>query len=251
MGLVFGFIGAFLAALGFRKASSNTGTLSIGNKKPMTSMYNTESWRGVAKTLAKDIPVPFILKWIEIESGGNPCATGGALDRDGHTKEAGIFQFYYPDDYKRLGVSIDVIRACCEGGSYSKSQVCDRALTGSEINTQMQSGIDYINKARQTSEAQLASVGAKWGKSDKGYWKLVKLQHALPTIASMGIPLVTKILGRAPSSWNEFRSVVEQKLNVPEWIYAGYSIKGVKQYYSQAKIIQCLNNAERTGDAIG
>jgi hypothetical protein len=231
MGLIFGIIGAMLAGLGLAKKSE----LSKGK-----SMYSVQSWRDLAVRMAGDIPVPFILKWIQIESGGNPCATGKWM-AGSVVGESGIGQLYYPDDFTRQKIDINKFRAACQGGAGSISENCIRPLTGEELNLQMKSLVDYINYARSKASNRLAGVGLRWTGQD--YWKLVKLVHALPV-------LLIKGLAYKPSNWDDFAAVIN-KLNVPNWIVSGKNKDGTPKYYTQQKIRDCLANADNCGSAVG
>lgn len=255
MGLIFGIFGAILAGLGLAKKSAEASSLSK-TSKPMKSMYNVKSWAALAAKMAGDIPVPFILEWIRIESGGNPCKTGGSvIDLKKYPKanpkdvgivvESGIGQLYYPDDFNRFGIDIDKWRAPCQGGKYSTSSVCLRPLTGEELNAQMDGLIKYINRLRMIVSQTLIPLGIKWGVSTSDYWTAVKLYHGVPNLFKKAFPDGTKKLGYPPRSWKELRGAID-KLNVANWISNGRG-----SFYTPQRISEVLSNAERTGRVVG
>ncbi len=203
-----------------------------GNK----NMYSTESWRGLANELGGNIPVPFILKWIDVESGGSPCATGGATAKDGTVREAGIFQFFYPDDYQRLGLDVNTIRACCEGIEKGHSQNCVRQMTDDEKNYQMAAGIKYIHVAMFKASNDLAVYGSNWNGSPD-YWKMVKMQHNAPGLALDWLKAFRKVEGFGARSFQEYRDYV-------------MTHPGLWGKYGKAKVLQILNNADKVGGAV-
>lgn len=148
--------------------------------------------------LAHGIQLPYALRWIEIESGGNPCACGypAARGPDGHPRELGIAQLYNPDDLRRLGVTGAQLRAYCVPGSDHPvkfkgkvvrgfSSVLSRQLTTEEMQDQADATIKLIVHCMLTAARDLAKVnaGAAWSLSRRNYWALVKLQHALPGLS--------------------------------------------------------------------
>ena len=96
---------------------------------------NVARWTAllVPGCLANGIQLPYALKWIEIESGGNPCAIGDPSQRgpDGQPRELGIAQLHNPDDLRRVGVTGAELRAYCVPGTAAMS----RAMTIAEMAT--------------------------------------------------------------------------------------------------------------------
>ena len=225
------------------------GSLLVGKKISEKSSeglknvnYTVEFWDGTIAKLAGDIPKVYVKKWIEVESNGNPCATGGALNKQGFTLESGLFQLYYPDDFDRQypGIShitLKSLRAPCDGGNKSKSQVCKRELTTQEINDQISIGIAYINYCRKMISQY---TKGKWSGSD--YWKMVKMWHALPSLIPLGFG------GIFPNNWNEFSSKIETLAakGIPSYT----DKNGVVHYYEKAAISRILENARKTGASV-
>jgi len=248
MGWVIGILTTFLVILA-KKSSANT---SI-SQHPVNSLYNAESWRSLFNEMRGDIPQSFGMKWMEVESDFNPCATGGGIASNGKTLESGLTQLFYPDDYNRLGYNIDKMRAYCQNGSRGASQVCIRALTQDEKVEQVKSVVDFINDSR----SYIARVGIRWDKSTPDYWIMVKLKHGIPAVLIKGWNEGTRILGHIPNDWNDFKKAV-RVLNIATigkypttgWIVAGKLKDGRDYYYTQATINKVLFNAEKVGSVV-
>jgi hypothetical protein len=148
------------------------------------------------------------MAWLAIESGGKPCAIGepGKVGPDGNPLELGLWQAYNPDDIKPAGVTGTDLRAYCLPGSQSLA----RAMTNAEIAQHMALGVSMINSKRAYADHYLAANGVAWNTAGPDYWAMVKAVHAYPPIVNTGVHQVTQHLGRAPSSWQEFRAVYEQ-----------------------------------------
>lgn len=248
MGWVIGIITTFLVILA-RKPPTKTSISQVS----VNSLYTVESWRSLLNEMRGDIPLSYGMKWIEVESDGNPCATGGGIASDGKTLESGITQLLYPHDYKNLNLNLDRMRSYCKDGSRGASQVCIRELTQSEKVEQVKSLVDYINDAK----SYISRLGINWNKSKSDYWMLVKLKHGMPAVLIRGWNEGTKILGHIPNDWNEFRKAVSI-LNVPTigeyptngWIVRGKLKDGSTYYYTQAMINKVLFNAEKVGSVV-
>jgi len=158
--------------------------------------------------LAARIPVSFAMAWLAIESGGKPCAIGepGAKGPDGNPLELALWQAYNPDDLKPAGITGAELRAYCLPGGQNLS----RAMTPAEIARQMDLGVSLIGRKRAYADHYLTANGVAWPTAGPDYWAAVKLPHAYPPILNTGMHEVVQRLGRAPSSWQEFRATYEQ-----------------------------------------
>ncbi len=156
----------------------------------------------------KRIPIDFAMAWQAIESGGKPCAIGspGAKGPDGEPLELNLWQAYNPDDLTPLKMTGRELRAYCVPGTQSLS----RAMTPAEIQRVMDLGVSMITHKRVSAELHLAANGISWPATGPDFWAAVKLPHAYPPIINTGMYQVTHKLGRAPTSWAEFRHVYEQ-----------------------------------------
>jgi hypothetical protein len=157
--------------------------------------YGVESWRPLVTEMAGDIPVEVLLRWIQHESGGNPCSTGKIVN--GASIENGLFQLYSPDD-DHLATPAQL------HGSFCNAQVCVRDLTLDEARIQVASGIAYVRICRDRARAQLKQGGVSWDESGTDFWSLVKMQHNLPSVPKIYIPQLH------PSTWAEFKEGVLQ-----------------------------------------
>lgn len=190
----------------------------------MTTFSQTvEAWRPLVMQHGSDMPIDFLLAWIAHESGGRPCSIGACGDAAGTTvkcsyagaqyvKEIGLFQLYFstPTSTSPLtgGATYPELRAYCSG----LGQTQTRALTSAEQIRQINSGLNYVRYERDKTRNQLAVVGVDWG-SSKDFWKMVKLQHGLPSIPKAYLPKFKEKYGRGPTSWTEFVSIVPYLTN--------------------------------------
>ena len=169
-----------------------------------------ERWRPLVNQLAGDLPVNFLLAWIQRESDGNPCS---------YTKygEAGIFQLMPPDNITTAGTTLSALRAGCAGGTQSQF----RQLSAAERYEQVRSGVQYVNHMRTIAHDKLDAAGVRWPESSKDFWAVVKLQHAYPAPTSRWLAGAQQQLGHPPRSWAELRSTIdgyEAYLNNAEWV---------------------------------
>lgn len=200
----------------------------------MTELLN--QWAPIVSPLAvkEGIDPNFVMKWIEVESGGNPCAVGSlrAFGPDGNPREMGIAQFYNPDDLTYLRIDGGQLRAYCVPGTQSQS----RALTANEMLFQVNATVALVKRCMAGARRDLASVGVQWSEHD--FYCLTKLQHGLPGISHRGIPAVAAKLGRPPAGWNEFKANLQLvKLD-----------SGTEAY--RAEFPGILLNAEKTASVI-
>ena len=183
-------------------------TKSTGKESTaMITPPSVSTWEPIIAALAvpkgfDEDGIRFALKWIELESGGNPCAVGNvnAKGPDGNPREMGIAQFYNPDDLNILKIKGSDLRAYCIPGT----QHLSRPLTPDEMTFQAQKTIDLINLARASAEKDARKAGLAWDRSSRDFYSLIKLQHGLPGISRSGLPAVNLHLGHPPRDWKEF-----------------------------------------------
>jgi hypothetical protein len=174
-------------------------------------------------SLQSNLQLPYVLKWIDMESGGNPCDIGHpqAKGLDGLPLEMGIAQFYNPDDLRPMGVSGAELRAYCVPGDQHEilykgrvirgfSKALLRPLTAAEMTQQARMTIQLILRCVGDATRDLTKIhaGPAWSRSSRDFWRLVKLQHGVPGISRSGLPAVTQKLGRPPRDWREFRDTL-------------------------------------------
>lgn len=138
---------------------------------------SVEQWRDLVTRYAGGIPVEFLLAWIKVESGGNPCDYTWL-------RESGIFQLMYPDNLAQAGVTEDALRTACDPAQaqqcISYRSDCNaqpiRPLTDDESTLQVTSGIQYVNACRAYVDRFV-----NWSTRSADYWKMVKMVHVLPS----------------------------------------------------------------------
>jgi hypothetical protein len=172
------------------------------------------------------IPVRYAMRWMEIESGGNPCSFGSPKDLgpDGNPREMGLGQLYNPDDFTALGLEPARFRAYCVPGTQTPS----RALTEEERAEQVRDALlRKIQECVERVDRVVAAYTLPWSTDSFDFWALVKARHALPAIIGRGIPSVVQVLGRPPSNWTEFRLVLgmdnrrpDGTPKHPQWVHA-------------------------------
>jgi hypothetical protein len=162
----------------------------------VTFPARVEAWRPLLAQYAGDIPVDFLLAWVQRESNGNVCSYT-------RLRESGIFQLMPPDNTNAGGTTEAALRTSCIGNT----QLRLRPATPAENTLQVTSGIRYVEYARARTRAKLAAAGATWSESSPDFWMAVKLYHALPSALNY-LQTYTKIYGRPPRNWAEFTSVI-------------------------------------------
>ncbi len=185
-----------------------------------------------SQAAAEGVPYAFAKAWMAKESGGNPCAFGSAkaFGPDGNPREMGLGQLYNPDDFDALGIDSAGYRAYCTVGTQTQS----RSLTPDEESEQVRGLIGIITRCR--TAARKYNPG-DWSEDSADFWRLVKLNHALPGLLH-GQSQVTAYLGRPAASWAEFRETVGQvQLDHGTMVYSDSFDK-------------LLNNAESTGGVV-
>jgi hypothetical protein len=196
-----------------------------------------EAWRSLIEQEAdgSGVPIDFLLSWVQHESYGNPCSLGIP------GKEAGIAQTYHPDD-DRYGATFDELRAACE----PDTQKLARPLTPAEKALHVTSLVAYVKAARDTVRKQVSRAGITWSESSPDFWNLVKLRHALPAWGADYLVPCRDELGRAPSTWGEFRGWIEGLSD--DQVTA--INRHVRPWSSLAQRRRLFDNAEKTGGAV-
>ena len=191
-----------------------------------------ERWRPLVAKLARGLDVDFLLTWIQLESGGNPCATGIA------NKEAGLFQSYHPAD-DRHGATFEALRAACALGQ----QTASRPLTDAEQQLQVSSGIALARACLDVASSALKAIGAYWSPRDR--YCLAKLVHALPAYVYRFPAAYVSARGKAPVGWGDFRAWVR---SLSEEAVIAID-RGVQPWSSVAQRDRLFDLAERAGNA--
>lgn len=199
---------------------------------PIAFSAMVEQWRPLVEELHGDLDVGFLLSWIHHESGGNPCSTG--IIKGDFCVEAGIGQLYFetPNSVE-FGTTSSQLRAACAG----TSPVCSRRLTEAEQRVQVASLVAMARAYRDRSIVQLHHITKTWSKRD--VYKLTKLQHALPAVASMLLPALR------PDTWDMFRERVETLTHAELSALA----PPVARYFGDP-LRRVMRNADATGEIV-
>jgi hypothetical protein len=165
-----------------------------------------EDWRPLAETMAGDIPIDFIIAWIDKESGGNPCNE----TPDPNLREVGIGQWCSAGDCAdNLTMAGSTYAAqhpsppCVQGAN---TYATYGMLTPQQQTDQMQALVTYINAARSRVDDLLSAAGTIWIDNGEDYWKLVKMIHALPGAIASGLAACTAATGQPCNDWDGFSS---------------------------------------------
>ena len=239
-----------------RASTRDSAPPDTATAQPGAATMTTASWAAplAGPCLAAGIPLSYALRWVELESGGNPCAVGypPAHGTDGQPLELGVAQLYNPDDLGVLTPHLTgtELRAYCVPGDHHQirwrdgvvtgfSSEATRALTPAEVQRQADATAALIRRCMTQATSDLVHVGATWSESRRDFWALVKLQHGLPTLSRQGLPRVTAYLGRPPRGWAEFASALSRVKFSPEF-----------EAKFRGDVPRILANAERTASAV-
>lgn len=236
-------------------------------------MYTTESWRPwlIPLCIKAGIPIEFMMEWLRIESGGDPCAVGNpfaSFANGAYPLESGLVQLYGPDDYTATKADPAAMRAYCKpkqmlpvrdhngvqltnkDGSpmfaMGFPQGVTRALTLDEQAEQARAAVAKVSSDMRSAGHMLTNVGARWATTSPDFWMFVKLQHALPGLAS-AIRFTAKQLGHAPSGWREYATSV---LSEPVLAMIQADPGMVETWNHHTDFAHELANAEKTGSVV-
>lgn len=161
----------------------------------MAFPQSVERWRSRAERFSAIAPTDYLLDWIRTESGGNRCN----LTTSAGFPEVGLFQLD-PGNAATAGTSHEVLRRGCSGQQ-------DVDPSDENLDTAMQTGVDYVNRVKAATHARLRDVGTDWEESDPGFWALVRLTFSAGTGAvTSWLRTAAQSLGRGPIDWDEFVS---------------------------------------------
>jgi len=179
--------------------------------------YTMDSWAALLNDMApaRHIAPSAARTWMLLESGGNPAAVGTvypngrvARDADGNILESGLFQLYSPQEIRLAGTTVAKMRAGCSTreGSRAIIQSMVRYLTVPEAHEHIRAGLTFIEYCRGVAATAADAAHLSWSTADM--WALTKLRHGLPVLINPGLPLVSRLLGRPPQSFDEFTSLL-------------------------------------------
>lgn len=219
-----------------------------------TYVPSIEQWRGELQRQAPDIPIRYLMNYLDKESKGQPCSWGfhGKLDpSDNRYKfEAGIGQVYFSaktrealDHVVKHGVSLAELRAPCDG------QTQTRPLTDEEKQKNVQTFLGDVRQSIETSRKQLAKAGVSWPETTDDFWQLVKLQHGLPGIPGSFLKAAAEA-GEA-GSFEQFAAFVNA-LPRPRYLEIAKAAGWMPAMgnFSAKRIGEILNNARTVGAGV-
>lgn len=190
----------------------------------------------------------FAMAWLGIESGGNECAVGNkytVVPPGNAPREIGLWQIYNPDDFKKLGIDpLELVSYCVRpAAGQPNPQKLAHPTTDAQKARHVDIGMQVIADKRAYADHYLGASGVRWPNDSPDHWRMVKAVHALPVLANTAIAQVTKRLGRAPSSWHEYRSTYEAINHRARYVPG--KPRGEQDGYWRA-----LENAEWTGGQV-
>lgn len=219
-----------------------------------------EQWRNVLAPRARalGIPLDFLLAWLQIESGGNPCSVGfhGEQDpNDGLFKfEAGISQAFFSALTRAQlfattvqGVSLTTLRAPCVGDTQRQARSLTAAEIAANVNLFLADVTRKINVARQ----QVGVTRVNWPTTSEDFWMLVKLQHGLPCV-SRSFLAPAQAAGRT-KTFRDFATFVLglDRANYTRFTTAAGCGTSMARFFGSAGLENVLDNAIRAGAGQG
>jgi hypothetical protein len=199
-----------------------------------------ERWRGEVSRRSKGLPVPAILEWIRIESGGDMCSIGTP-------SEVGIFQLLFPEDAK-YGATLEGLRTICRKSQQQQDPSDISWLSASELDMQVGAGIRKILAARDEVRLVLAQNRIAWPETSFDFGSAVKQIHAAPAVITELLPKLAR-QGGSPASWNELR---QRALSFPiDQMGTGLRslARAPSRHGLRNRLEDTLNNAEGIGRA--
>ncbi len=154
-----------------------------------------ERWRPEVSRRSKGLPVPALLEWIRLESGGDMCSTGTPY-------EVGIFQLMFPADAK-YGATLEGLRAICQKSKQQNPSDISWLSKG-DLDMEVGAGIRKVLAARDDVRRVFAQSGVTWPETSFDFGSAVKQIHAAPAVITELVPKLTR-QGGPPTSWSELR----------------------------------------------
>lgn len=162
---------------------------------------SVEAWRSDVAAAAGDMPINFLLMWIQKESNGNPCSWTSL-------QEAGIFQLMAGDNIAQGNTSIDQqhpVPPCSPG---VQTTAYRSSLTNEQAKWQVDGGLTYVRYCRKRASDFLSQAGYKWSDKDWSYWAMVKMVHVAPGVIPNMLQQGIAGYGSSPPDWDTLMTYV-------------------------------------------
>lgn len=231
-------LGAAYAATLVPRASEEVGPAAPDDTSGDVMPHSID-WNPLIEEMRGEISADFLRRWMERESGGNPCAKG----MWGGPWEAGIGQVYFGEDQRhtsQFGVTLDDLRACCYIGSERMASYPTDAQMRANVSSLVMMATKYTSVARN----RLSAIGVEW--SDLDVQCLAKLYHALPVLVTNHLSVAYR--NGMASDWNTYRSYygnMSREEVIEADLAAGYKAgKGAARFWPLDRLFE---NAEYTG----
>lgn len=156
---------------------------------------SVEAWRPLVTQFAAGKPVDFLLRWIDKESGGNPCSFT-------KLRESGIIQLD-PSNQVTVGTNEATMHPIppCSAGVQTTKYLSN--LTADQAYTQIDRGFAYIDWCIDYAREKLAAAGYNWDENSTSFWSMVKMVHVaparIPVMLAQGLACNA---GTPPADWD-------------------------------------------------
>ena len=183
---------------------------------------SVERHRKLVEKYAGDIPVDFLLAWMDKESNGK-------VDAVSPMGERGLFQVFPGDGEQKMLKLSDAD--------------FDKLLTSADFAVKI--GVKAANYYKNFGDKLLKKAGATW--RGGSVWKLVKLHHAVFGMPKYTILAFSRTNGRGPKSCTELKDFAEDAAarNID-------LVPGNKKFSKKlrALTVRWFKNADETGSVI-
>ena len=174
---------------------------------------NGDAWRSDVEAQAGMLPVDFLMEWISVESGFNPCSYTSL-------QEAGIFQLMAGDNMAQGGTTMaqqHPVPPCVAGVQTSANRA---SLTDDQAYEQVRAGIQYVNFCKDKASALLNMYGygdsGGWSFDHYSAWCMTKMVHVAPAVIPGMLHAGLAGAGGVPADWDD---MVQYVTNVPaSWL---------------------------------
>jgi hypothetical protein len=175
------------------------GTFGLGDDVVATFNASVEQWRSDIENAAGDMPVSFLLMWIQKESNGNPCSYTSL-------QEAGIMQLMAGDNMAQGQTSMAQQHPSPPCTPGTQTTAYRSSLTDEQAGWQVDGGLTYVRYCRDRARAYLAQFGYAgqpgWTESDWSFWAMVKMVHVAPAKIPGMLQAGINGAGGVPADWD-------------------------------------------------